>query len=93
MLQVSRFTDGGFVVHRLRLDGVASRFSVWCSLGGRIQDAARIDSRGVAYRVNPDSPLWRALESRVKPMADNLLFNGPARVARHADYGGSPWAP
>jgi hypothetical protein len=92
-MQVSRFTDGGFVVHKLHLDGMASKFSIWISPQGILLDAERIDSRGRAYPVKRNSMAWARLDGRSQILASAIARNGPTPVGRHADYGGSPWAP
>ena len=92
-MQVSRFIDGGFVVHKLYLDGIKSRFSIWVSAQGVLQDAERFDANGRAYRVKRNSYSWGRLDGRAQILSARLLRDGPTPVARHADYGGSPWAP
>ena len=92
-MQVTRFHDGGFVVHRLFLDGIASTFSAWVDRFGKLQDAERFDSRGVAYAVRRGSPAWVRLAERVRVMAPSIAYNGPSPVARSsaaADHG-NPW--
>lgn len=93
-MQVARFTDGGFVVHKLYLDGMASKFSAWVGKYGNLQDAERIDARGRAYPVSRDSMAWARLDGRCQVIASQLARNGPTPVARSsatADYG-VPWA-
>jgi hypothetical protein len=95
-MQVSRFTNGGFVVHKLRLAGMASRFSIWVSAQGILQDAERIDRQGRAYPVKRDSMCWARLDGRAQILATQIEHNGPTPIPRchaPAEYGGSPWAP
>jgi hypothetical protein len=92
-MQVTRFTDGGFVVHRLNLDGMKSRFSIWVSAQGILQDAERFDAKDRAYRVKRNSYSWARLDGRTQILSARLLRDGPTPVPRHSDYGGSPWAP
>ena len=95
MMQVARFTNGGFVVHKLYLDGMASKFSAWVGKYGNLQDAERIDARGRAYPVTRNSKAWARLDGRCQIIAAQLERNGPTPVARSsaaADHG-MPWAP
>lgn len=60
-MQLSYFDHGrkGYVAHKYRIDGIRSKFSVWFNQDGFAIDAQRIDSRGRAYPVKTDSPIWR----------------------------------
>jgi hypothetical protein len=40
-MQLSRFHDGGFVIHKVRLG--AGRYSAWFDREGRLLDAERTD--------------------------------------------------
>lgn len=92
-MQVAGFSDGGFVAHRVFLDGMTSKFSVWVDRFGRLQDAERFDSRGVAYAVRRGSAVWVRLAERVRVLAPAVAYNGPAPVARSSAVAdcGSPW--
>ena len=95
MMQVARFNDGGFAVHRLFLEGMASKFSVWVDRYGSLRDAERFDRRGVAYAVRRGSMAWARLDGRAQILAAQIACNGPSPVARCsacADHG-SPWTP
>lgn len=95
-MQVARFTSGGFVVHKLRLAGLASWFSIWVSEHGILQDAERFDRRGIAYRVPRESMCWGQLQVTADRLAGPIARNGPTPIPRchaPAEYGGSPWAP
>ena len=65
-MQLAKFEDGSIVAHKVRLDGMASRFSVWADRFGNIRDAERIDSRGRSYPVPRGSTAWGRLESRIE---------------------------
>lgn len=92
-MQVARFNDGGFVVHRLFINGMSSKFSVWVDRFGKLQDAERFDSRGVAYTVRRGSSAWVRLAERVRVLAPAIAYNGPGPVARSSAAAGcgSPW--
>lgn len=77
-MQVSRFINGGFVVHKLHLDGMASRFSIWVSAQGILQDAERIDRTGRAYPVKRDSMCWARLDGRSQILAPQVGRYVPA---------------
>ena len=61
-MQIAYFSNGGFVAHKYRIDGLKSKFSVWFNLDGFAVDAQRIDSRGRGYNVPENSPAWRHIE-------------------------------
>lgn len=63
-MQISLFNGGhgGFVAHKYRVPGLASRFSVWFNRDGFAIDAQRIDARGRAYSVPRDGATWRYIE-------------------------------
>lgn len=72
MTQVSQFTNGGFVVHKLYLDGMESKFSIWVNRYGILTDAERFDKRGRAYSVKRNSAAWMRLDGRAQIIAANL---------------------
>ena len=95
-MQVTRFTNGGFVVHKLYLAGMASRFSIWVSPQGILQDAERIDARGRAYPVARNSMAWARLDGRCQIIACQVARNGPTPQSAcmpHGEIASSPWAP
>ena len=91
-MQAARFHDGSFVVHRIRFDGIASRFSIWARADGALQDAERIDSRGRAYFVARDSALWSRLACKAEYLAPRVAQQVSPSLRCHApaEYGGSP---
>ena len=73
-MQKIEFSTGGFVVHKIRLNG--SKFSAWYDSVGTLIDAERIDSRDRSYapgrlqrieleRIGPRAARWAA--DRVAP--------------------------
>lgn len=60
-MQIAFFDCGrrGFVAHKYRVPGLASRFSVWFNIDGFAVSAERIDACGRAYPVPEDSPAWQ----------------------------------
>lgn len=61
MEQVSRFTDGGFVVHKARISGSRCKFSVWFDREGVIIDAEAKTEAGKVRTVPRPSPQWAEL--------------------------------
>jgi hypothetical protein len=92
-MQVSRFTDGSWVAHRLMFDGIKSRISVWASPQGILRAAERIDGHGRAYPVKRDSMLWGRIQVRCDWLHVSVQRNGPTPVARCGATAahGSPW--
>lgn len=80
-MQVSEFMNGGFVAHKVFLDGMDSKFSIWVSPLGALIDAQRFDRNGKAYGVNHQSRAWARLDGRAQVIAADLV-----RVKR----GGNP---
>lgn len=60
--QISRFGNGGFVLHKLTLDGTQGRFSAWYDRDGTLTDAEQFDRMNRARPVRRDGPTWSALE-------------------------------
>lgn len=61
-MQIAYFSNGGFVAHNYRVDGLKSNFSVWFNVDGFAIDAKRIDALGRAFHVDKDSAVWRDIE-------------------------------
>lgn len=63
-MRIAYFDQGrrGFVVHRYRVPGLKSHFSVWFSADGYAVDAERIDARGRTFPVTVTSPAWCYIE-------------------------------
>lgn len=57
-MQIAFFSNGGFVAHRYRIEGLKSKFSVWYNRDGFAIDAERIDSLGRSYPVKAGSKAW-----------------------------------
>jgi len=70
MMQIARFSNGGYVVHKIDCPSSDSRCSAWFDADGNILDAERIDTRGRSMPVKRGGPLW-----------DTCRMYG--RVARH----------
>lgn len=49
MIQVARFSTGGFVSHRMTLHGSRCKFSGWFRADGTLEAAARYDSLNREY--------------------------------------------
>jgi hypothetical protein len=47
--QLSHFPDGGYVVHKARLDGSPCTFSAWFDKAGKLVDAERFTERARFY--------------------------------------------
>lgn len=59
-MQIHYFQPGaGYVAHKYRVPGLASKFSVWFNEDGIAIDAERIDRLNRAHPVYEDSPAWR----------------------------------
>jgi len=52
-MQIQSFRNGGYVVHRYRMEGSRCRFSIWYDSCLFVLDAERIDARGRSYPVTP----------------------------------------
>lgn len=50
-IQRQTFSTGGFVLHRVKVAGYASRFSAWFDSNGMLVDAEGIDSRGRSRQI------------------------------------------
>lgn len=95
-MRVTCFAGGGFVVHKLYLDGMVSRFSAWVDRFGNLQDAERLDARGRTYPVARNSMAWARLDGRCQIIARQVARNGPTPQAAclpHGELASSPWAP
>ena len=45
-MQLQRYPNGGFVCHRIKLNGYNCKFSVWFDREGKLVDSERIDNLG-----------------------------------------------
>ncbi|MEM0353793.1 MAG: hypothetical protein QXM15_04730 [Archaeoglobaceae archaeon] len=73
-MQIMTFSEGGFVIHKLRIASSLSKFSVWINGEGKVTDIERIDRQGRSFRVKEKSPKWREIEelvSFVEPLVAN----------------------
>jgi hypothetical protein len=75
MVQISRFENGGFVVHKIPCPSSGNRCSAWFDAEGKILDAERIDTRGRSMPVKRGGPLWDTCR----------MWGGVARHARPGD--------
>jgi len=69
-MQLSRFPTGGFVLHRIVLNGISGRFSAWYDATGKLLDAEQF----VGTRN-------RALSGRHTRIIDSLNIIGKRNVA------------
>ncbi len=67
-IQLARFPDGGFVLHKITFVSENGRFSAWFSADGKLLDAEQITLRRNAWTldevsrpVKKDGPIWRML--------------------------------
>jgi hypothetical protein len=62
-----RFTNGGFVCHKIRLTGLKSNVSAWFDRDGKLLDCEAIDSRFRSRPVHPARfPELQAIGNRHK---------------------------
>ena len=71
-MQIKHFMNGGFVVHKLRIAGMSSTFSIWVSPYGTLRDAERFDASGRTYPVPRDSKAWARLDGRAEILASRM---------------------
>ncbi len=48
-----RMYDGGFVLHKIQLDGMKSRVSAWFDKDGKLLDCEAITVKGRSRKVDP----------------------------------------
>ncbi len=58
-MQIQRFSNGGYVAHKIYVDGMTSKFSAWFSAKGDLLDVDRIDSQCRSYPVRVGSKAWK----------------------------------
>jgi len=61
-IQLSRFPDGGFVIHKISVDGASGRFSAWFDATGKLLDAEQL----IGNRSRPvkrNGPIWEILKT------------------------------
>lgn len=82
-VQVARFPDGGFVLHRVTLPDSAGRFSAWFSKGGKLLDAEQVGLAGPAQSrpVKRGGPIWAELERVGDRYVGELLTLSMSRAA------------
>ncbi len=56
-MQVNKFTDGGFVAHKVYIGESRCKFSAWFDASGNLFDCERIDAR---YRSYPATDKQKA---------------------------------
>lgn len=71
-MQISKFTSGGFVAHKIHLDGYASTFSAWVGPCENLRDAYRVDASGRAFPVAKGSRAWARLDGRMQSVARHV---------------------
>ena len=50
-MQKHAFANGGFVIHKIRIEPFAGRFSAWFDATGALLDAEQIDALNRSRRV------------------------------------------
>jgi hypothetical protein len=66
-IQISRFADGGFVLHKVTSPEYASRFSAWYDVAGNLLDADQITGGlQISRTIKRGGPAWRMLETMGK---------------------------
>lgn len=61
-MQIQRFNDGGFVIHKIS-GPFTGRVSAWFDRDGRVLDAEQMIGFGVGSRpVKANGPIWRHLQ-------------------------------
>jgi hypothetical protein len=67
-IQLARFPDGGFVLHKITAPEYSGRFSAWFDASGGLLDAEQITTRGsgimgqtASRHVKRDTPSWSML--------------------------------
>lgn len=53
MVQKATFLNGGYVLHKVRIEGSKCKFSVWCTPDGLVHQAARFDAKARECEVTP----------------------------------------
>ena len=57
-IQLHRFSDGGFVLHRITDPQMAGRMSAWYDAQGNVLDAEAYDKLNRAHPVKANSFAW-----------------------------------
>ena len=60
-MQIKRFSNGGYVAHKVYVDGMSSKFSAWFNAKGELLDVERFDRMQRSYPVNANSRAWKAI--------------------------------
>lgn len=63
MIQKATFSDGGFILHKIKLACVKGKCSAWYDSNGVLIDAERITSRDISFPVKRNGPIWSELEN------------------------------
>ena len=58
-MQIKRFSNGGYVAHKIYVDGMSTKFSAWFSANGAFPDVERFDRMQRSYPVKPHSKAWQ----------------------------------
>lgn len=61
-MQLMRFSNGGYVIHRLT-GSWNGRISAWFDAKGRLLDCERIDGANRSQPVKRDGPIWQHVAS------------------------------
>lgn len=60
-MQISRFSTGGYVIHKILLQRGKGRFSAWYDKTGKLLDAEQIFDSGQTRQVVENGPTWQRL--------------------------------
>ena len=68
-MQISRFTTGGFVIHKMLLQNYKGRFSAWYDEEGKLLDAEQLFDHMHERSVVKGGPIWQRLQEVGKRLA------------------------
>lgn len=60
-MQVSRFSNGGFVIHKAKAGDSVLQYSAWYDADGNLLDAEGYNRQYRPFGVNRDGPVWESL--------------------------------
>ncbi len=63
-MHVQRFSNGGYVAHKVYVEGMTSKFSAWFSAEGDLLDVDRIDRLCRSNPVRVGSKAWKEIAGR-----------------------------
>lgn len=65
-MQIARFSDGGFVLHKLKIHCSSMHFSAWFDKAGKIIDVEGFDRMGRSSPIKKDGPCWKEIAMKGK---------------------------